>query len=332
MKSRLLYISILLFLTTAIYVEGADGDHLESKELNGKWGYVETMGEIIIPFIYQEAETYFGDGVAAVKLNDKWGYIDKNNGIVIPFVYQEAKTFDEGLAAVKLNDKWGYIDKNNNTVIPFIYQKSERFCEGLAAVKLNNKWGYIDRNNKRRVPFIYDRVDSLFSNGLTVVGVGKNYSEMRYGVIRKTGHLIAPIIYDSINIGIFRKDIIAKFDGKYGVLDRRMEKIIIPFIYDYINLPDDYYYYNSDSDYAAKNLVEVGIFVEDHFKYGIIDREQNIVVPPIYDSLHFLSEVWYIAKVEIDGEKGFIDRDYNFESEEDYNATIKRWMEKEGKE
>ena len=54
----------------------------------------------------------FNEGLAPVQTaNGKWGYIDSKNQFVIPAKFEEAKDFKDSRAAVKLNGKWGYINK-----------------------------------------------------------------------------------------------------------------------------------------------------------------------------------------------------------------------------
>lgn len=44
-----------------------------------------------------------------MKINGKWGYIDTRGNIIIPLQFEEADQFSEGMAAVKVAGKWGYI-------------------------------------------------------------------------------------------------------------------------------------------------------------------------------------------------------------------------------
>jgi hypothetical protein len=54
----------------------------------------------------------FSEGVAPVQAsNGKWGYINTQNQFVIPAKFDEAKQFQSSRAAVKLNGKWGFINK-----------------------------------------------------------------------------------------------------------------------------------------------------------------------------------------------------------------------------
>ena len=48
--------------------------------------------------------------------DDKWGYIDKNGNVVIDFIYDDANSFSEELASVEKDGKYGYIDKEGNVV------------------------------------------------------------------------------------------------------------------------------------------------------------------------------------------------------------------------
>ena len=57
-----------------------------------------------------------------VQADGKWGYANISGEIVIPCRFEEAGFFDEGPAAVKLNGKWGYIDEKGNMVVEPKYQ------------------------------------------------------------------------------------------------------------------------------------------------------------------------------------------------------------------
>jgi hypothetical protein len=60
----------------------AETDRLIRVELNGKYGYVDTEGEAVFPFKYDDAES-FSNGFAKVELNGKCGFIDRTMGKVI---------------------------------------------------------------------------------------------------------------------------------------------------------------------------------------------------------------------------------------------------------
>jgi serine/threonine protein kinase len=76
---------------------------------NGKYGYVDTNGKLVIPLQYQDAYDFRKEGLALVKKNKLFGFIDKNGKIKINFHYKKAKSFENGKAYVYGVD-WHYID------------------------------------------------------------------------------------------------------------------------------------------------------------------------------------------------------------------------------
>jgi len=91
--------------------------------------YINRKGERICSRMFQRANE-FSDGMAAIQLNDKWGFCDTTGNIVIQPQYYVRSNFREGLAPVSLEVKEngyafnsyfieGFIDKTGKTVIPF---------------------------------------------------------------------------------------------------------------------------------------------------------------------------------------------------------------------
>ncbi len=165
------------------------GEGMDLINTDGKWGYTKRLNnEIIVRPQYDSAKG-FKEGLAAVKLNGKWGFIDKTGKVVIPFQFSEAWSFAEGLAAVKLNGKLGFISKSGKVVIPFKFDNGHLediyFFVGLVPVRLNGKSGVIDNSGQVIIPFKYDEVRIL--PGSTNIGVIIGGKEV---VFDRTGKLI----------------------------------------------------------------------------------------------------------------------------------------------
>src|SRR5262245_53535319 len=56
-------------------------------------------------------------GLYPVTQNGKWGYIDNAGNIVIKSQFDGADDFAEGLAAIRVRGKSGYIDKTGKIII-----------------------------------------------------------------------------------------------------------------------------------------------------------------------------------------------------------------------
>lgn len=142
---------------------------------NGKTGYFDAKGHLVIPFEYSSGGR-FSEGLAAVVKDGKLGFINRQNEVVIPFSFGEAwqSWFQEGFSAVKdlASGKLGYIDKTGRMVIPAIYDSALEFSDGFAHVKKEGKAGFIDRNGQLLIPLQYDEV-WYFRRGMARFSVAK---------------------------------------------------------------------------------------------------------------------------------------------------------------
>lgn len=91
---------------------------------------------------YEDAKLFNTGGVfAAVKKNGKWGFVDNNGEMIIEPIYDDARSFTSELAAVKKNGVWGFIDMEGNTAVDFIFEDARDFSSnGCCFVK--TKDGY----------------------------------------------------------------------------------------------------------------------------------------------------------------------------------------------
>ena len=70
-------------------------------EQNGKIGFINTQGEVVVPCIYDWTVGWFSDGLTSVEQNGKRGYINTKGEVVIPCNYDDADWFSEGFAPVE---------------------------------------------------------------------------------------------------------------------------------------------------------------------------------------------------------------------------------------
>lgn len=80
-------------------------DSYAAFEQNGKWGFVDTEGNVAIEPQYDCAQS-FANGYAAVKKQGKWGFINKKNEMIVNPMFDEAVYMDStGMAFVKDSEK-----------------------------------------------------------------------------------------------------------------------------------------------------------------------------------------------------------------------------------
>lgn len=103
----------------------------------------------------------FSNGYAIISKDGRYGFADKNGDMIIPAIYDGAEEFDDmtnyteqdRLFAVQKGEKWGFVNSRNETVIPFEYESAETFSYGIALVKKDGNLGLITVTNKIVAPF-----------------------------------------------------------------------------------------------------------------------------------------------------------------------------------
>ena len=131
---------------------------------DGKFGYKDHEGNVVIPHKFHYAHE-FSDGMAIV-VNEvgEVGYINTKGELAIPYQYgtmaeSDGNDFHEGLCAVLVNDEhewFSYIDKTGKQAFQGVFSYAGDFSEGLAAVRtpgnseknINSHSGYIDQSGK----------------------------------------------------------------------------------------------------------------------------------------------------------------------------------------
>jgi hypothetical protein len=162
-------------------------------ERDGKWGFINDVGQVIIPCKYDEVWA-FSHGIVRVKLNGRWGFINKEGEEVIPCIFDDTGFLsDEGLVVVELNGKYGYYNKYGCEVAPCKYDGANDFKEGRALVLSNNLFGYIDTTGIEIIPCQFDCANSFIDE------YAKVWNGDKWGVIDKSGNKVIPCIFEDLD-------------------------------------------------------------------------------------------------------------------------------------
>lgn len=85
-------------------------------KLKGEWMMIDKSGKVAIPPAGYEKMSSFQEGLAGVRINGKRGFIDTKGNLVIPAVYDEATDFLSDISYVSRDGRKFYIDKSGNEV------------------------------------------------------------------------------------------------------------------------------------------------------------------------------------------------------------------------
>jgi hypothetical protein len=276
-------------------------DGLAPVKIEGKWGYLNTKGEVVIQPAFDEA-TLFSEGIARINLNDKYGYIDTRGRYLVRPEVVYGTGFRDGRAAIYNGQSWGYIDRAVDAQGHWALQLREGlagfpFSEGLAPVISGGKvgiifgamlgaggnWGYINKKGDFAIPPRFAEA-SHFSEGLAGVSLPGGL----WGFVDTAGELVIKPRYAEVRP--FSQGLAAvKTDKKWGYIDRRQE-LVIPFQFD-----------------EAADFSEDRAAIKQGPHYGYLDLRGQIAIPPSYGIASNFSEG--LARVYQNGIWGFIDKE-----------------------
>lgn len=229
-------------------------------EQNGKWGYADDAGNVLIEPTYDDAYPTFVRGLAKVKLNEKWGMIDTLGSIVVPIRYEELGQFEGERISFMENGQYGFLDATGTTVIPAQYDAVHFFFNGLAPVQKNGKWGFINADGDMVIQPRFDNIQGYMEGLAPVQQNGK------WGFVNANDELVIPCTYQQVNpfMGGLAS---VMMNGTWGYINKENKMVIEP------------QFDNADFFYDSRASVQVGN------KYGIIDKTGTMVVQPQYDMI-----------------------------------------------
>ncbi|HEY0428664.1 MAG TPA: WG repeat-containing protein [Pyrinomonadaceae bacterium] len=241
-------------------------------QLDGKWGYVDKTGKIVIKPQFVWAEE-FSEGLASFESeNGKYGYVDERGEIVIEPKFTRWSEFSEGVAAVAINFKWGFIDKRGEIVIPLQYAHAFSFSGGIAPVSLfppeGESWTpgreatvYIDKPGKTLIDAKENFLNVRASSGLAVLQLNDKQESF---LIDKNGNKLVEA--ENIDLAGFGDGLIAvKKNKKWGYVDKKGKFVIEP------------QFEEARKFYENLALVQVGE------QWGFINLQGKLAIPAKFD-------------------------------------------------
>jgi len=185
-----------------------------------KWGYMDTMGQLIIDPLYDDVG-FFSEGFANVNKDGKWGFIDHSGNYVIEPIYKAAWAFQEGKARVSpFSGPDHYITPSGKIIKSEKWSAADDFSQGLAKVKVGNTFGYIDTTGHLVLPAIYSRAWG-FKHGLAIVSIDE-----KLGVINAKGSEILPQQFTTLKIIEAASLILANSSTETHIYDLQGQKKI----------------------------------------------------------------------------------------------------------
>ena len=243
-------------------------------KLNNKYGLIDSIGKSIIPIEYDSIyhEPYI-NSYLFLKKNNQYGIINSNYETIFPCEYEEVKILSSEFITVKRNGQYQLFSMRQKKILPFV--GSQILIADKGILIKNKRWGFLQNNEITWLPKSekYDTIERLSMTLLWMVAKKNKNGTITKAIINNLGEELLPFsekiqsisrgpLQNTITIGKKNK----KGEWKYGEANLSGYMMIKP-------------QYEKIENY--KNL----FFIWKNTKKGLIDKDNNLLIPPIYDSI-----------------------------------------------
>lgn len=239
--------------------------------------------------IYPALENHLGDL--------KWGYIDNRGSFVIMPEFSDARRFQPNRRAVAgSGGKFGIIEKTGKYIVEPIYNNINEYRDKLAIAQDDTGFVVLDENGEiisKKYYYI-----SNYKDNRAAYSIKNQDGSLLYGYLDETGEPVVEPTYVSVTDFEGERAVVKRSDGIFALIDSN-GKLIRTL---------EYCYVGDISSGMAR-------FAEKDGKYGYLDNEANVVIPPSFESAENFRDG--MAVVDISGEYphngiGLIDKSGRF--------------------
>lgn len=344
--------------------------------LDGKCGFVNKQGKEAIPCIYDSYVTT--DDISewyCMRKGDKYGMVDNLNNVIIPFEYEDINYYESDGSTYNLSvqkeygEKYALVDRKAEVVTPFIYDKIKLFNRGGALAYREGSYYFLSSTGKEIVP-VYNEDDikdtkyfiavtsrnaenrsdkvELYSYDGKLIDTYKGYQMFHFtwddkvaSIKNRDGYIMVDTLGNKISelnvrsvsadgildygLNFHNNKAVATKLGRYGVIDVKGD-IIIPFNYkrldNLLGTEGESVYIIRDENFNEGLLIEGNpqptsieykrlycyspFFIkgeDSEGREGIISLEGKELTPFIYDRV--VSANNYLACLKLDEKIGF---------------------------
>ncbi|HET8725240.1 MAG TPA: WG repeat-containing protein [Anaeromyxobacteraceae bacterium] len=287
--------ALSLLLAAASPAIGADPGPLFPVLREGKWGFVDRGGRIVIAPRFERADR-FSEGLAAVRQGNVHGYVDPAGKLALVPAWPPAgdlhRPFSSGRAAVRVGELFGYMDRTGRLAIPARFTLADDFSDGFAMACDPGGCGYVDSSGRGAIAYGPMRSGPV-KGGVACVNLAMGMGRQRVG-LRKIDGTAIPGEWEGC--GNMSEGLVAvRLDGRWGYIDASGRAVIA-------------LRFEQAGDFSgglAPVTVEGG-------RCGYVDRTGRMAIPARFRACHPFSDDR--ARVDLaadvfDGERvAFIDR------------------------
>lgn len=255
---------------------------------DGFYGYIDKTGKFVIEPEYSTSSLFSKDGLACVCKNGKYGVIDTDGNTVIDFIYDDVGYYSSAKIYEAFNGEIEYGSPAKGTYYIFDQDGKEIFkikCERLFfyndffEARKDGKWALISLKGKKITGYSYEKLTSESSTSIAY----QKKKDGKYGYMNLKGKSIIKPQFDSTTPFVDGKAIVAQ-DGKYFLIDEK-GKVLLSYKADYIYMnPINGYTYAFEGTMSKYGSPEKGCYylmkVDDGSYIASVNRNENTYLNP----------------------------------------------------
>ena len=239
---------------------------------NGRFGIVNSGGDVLLPLIYDDVSNYDNPSVFKVINDHKCGLASRDGRLVTDIIYNEINYVSPSEIYLTIDNQKGMCDIYGKMIIPVVYEDIAYSGNLIAMVKHNSKWQLLNCSGGFLYDTKYDEVYEITSGIQTDNSMIKGYYAVKngkWGCIDSFGNTVIDFKYEALDKfdEMGRARVIYK--GFFGIIDCGGKEIISP-AYDYI-------YPFGKLNVAVAKLGN---------NYGAVRHDGSVAIPFKYDYIY----------------------------------------------
>jgi len=205
---------------------GEFSDSLALVAKDGKYGYVNSKGELLVELkydFYTEALVWgkFKNGYTKFLKKDKYGMLNAEGEEIFPAIFEDLGEYSESdLIAVKKRGKWGYSDKNLRLILPYKHELTRTFVNGRGLIKTAEGWQLIDEKGKFQLDSALEEI--IIKDSLYYIRAAN-----KWGILDMNLNIVLSAEYDEIKDFQYRYLQLIK-EGQLSYFDPKFKLVIRP--------------------------------------------------------------------------------------------------------
>ncbi len=161
-----------------------------------KWGLINMQGQIVLPADYDFIDDYTRQGLAIARKNGKTGILNSKGEAIVGFDYEQARLLPQGVIVLWQNGRCGLFEATGKALTTMEFSKISPLDKNFLLSENGDKKGMLSPSGMVILPCEYQQIFALEKNA----PFRKIQKNGLFGLLRLDGKLLVEPIYTAITV------------------------------------------------------------------------------------------------------------------------------------